>query len=526
MPPKRDLRQINYGTEARTKLLTGAKKIYEAVSSTYGPDGNNVLLDLPFGDPTLTRDGVTVARRVSAPNIGLPDRIENMAAAIMRQASEKTNKTAGDGTTATIVLGYNLLTVAHKRVVAGEKSRVIKKQLDADVQTITDFLTAQSVDAKDHLHEVATVSAGDPAVGSLVADTMIDVGVSGGVTIREQTYPGIDVEKVNGYYFDKGFFALSQPIQYAKPHIFISNKPFTSNADIVPLLNAVIQDPNQNKKLVFIGDLSGDALNTYLANVIQGKFEGVVIPPPAYGNDAMPFLEDISIYTGAKVFTQADAPKDINASYFGTADTVQVSQDHATIFGGGGDADAIIDRAASIQELIDSATEEHKKDKLEQRYSKLVGKIAIINVGGSTQAEMEELKYRVEDAVEATKSAMADGVLPGGATMLVHIALNLDISDIFKEALELTFKKLMDNAAEDPGYRLKQVQKAKFGHGFNLRAMTEEPIDLAKAGIWDATRAVVQTIENATSASGAILTTNATVTVIEQEAQDAPTEAN
>lgn len=514
MQPKRELREITHGNEARQKLLSGAKKIYEAVSSTYGADGNNVLLDLPFGDPTLTRDGVTVARRVSAPNIGLPDRIENMAASIMRQASEKTNRTAGDGTTATIVLGYNLLSVAHQRVVAGDKPRVIKRQLEGDIRTISSFLKAKSAKADKHLLDVATVSAGDPNIGALIADTMQDIGDGGGISIREQNYPGIDVEKVNGYYFDKGFFALSQPVEYAAPLIFVSQRQHVTNDDIVPLLNAVIQ--NDNKKLVFIGDISGEALNTFLANVINGKFEGVIVPPPAYGNDAVPFLEDISVYTGATVMTQGDAPNSISPAFFGSAERVQVSQDRAIIFGGAGDSDAISSRAADIKKIISEANQEHRRDQLEQRYSKLVGKVAIVNVGGSTQAEMEELKYRVEDAIEATKSAMADGVLPGGATMLVHIANHLDISDIFKEALNLTFKKLMDNAAEPADYRLKQVQLADLGYGFNLREMTEDPIDLRKSGIWDATRAVVQTVENATSAAVALLTTNATITVVDQ----------
>jgi chaperonin GroEL len=520
--PPREIKKLKYGAEARATVLAGVEKLYEGVSSTYGPAANNVLQGMVYGDPVLTRDGVTVAKRII-----LEDRAEDDAAKVMRQASEKTNKTAGDGTTATIVLGYHLLKAANQRVVAGENPMKLKAQMVTDSRKVIEYIKTHSMSAKKHLLAVATVSSGDKNIGALVADTLEDIGLEGGITIREQSYPTVDVEKINGYYFSKGFFALNQQVEWEKPHVLVSSKPLVTAMDILPIIQYVNQNPQP--RLVIIGEVRGDALQLLLTNSAtaadqQGRpipFEAVVIPPSAYGDEAKLIMEDIGIYTGASVFTEAI--KDFDPSFLGTAGRVQVNQDRAIIFNGGGDAEKISERAAEIKVNIEKETDAYVKDNLEQRYSKLVGKIAIVNVGASTPTEMEELKFRVEDAIEATKSAMADGVVPGGATMLArasgfgpHGIVGLsDISDMFKVALRETFKKLYDNAGESPDYRLKQVQASKLGFGFNLREMTEEPIDLKAAGIWDATRAVTQTIENATSAAGALLTVGALVTPLD-----------
>lgn len=507
--PAREIKDLQFGAEARATVLEGVRKLYEAVSSTYGPAANNVLQGMPYGDPVLTRDGVTVAKRVI-----LDNRAENDAATVMRQASEETNKTAGDGTTATIVLGYNLLKEANRRVVAGENPMKLKAQLQQDSRQVIAYIKKQSISADKHLLEVATVSSGDKNIGALVSDTLKDIGVDGGITIREQTYPTIDVEKINGYYFTKGFFALNQQVEWEKPHILVSQKGLAAASDVLPIIQLINQQ--DVKKLVIIGEVRGEALQILLANSMaqqdsQGRpvpFEGVVVPPPAYGEEAKLFMEDVAIYVGGSILTDAD--KDITLSHFGSAQRVQVNQGRAILFKGKGNAEAISTRAAEIKTNIDSETNAHAKDQLENRYSKLVGKIAIVNVGASTPTEMEELRFRVEDAIEATKSAMSDGVVPGGATILVHATTVC--SPLFNAALVETFKKLYDNAGEASDYRLKQIQSKKLGMGFNLRDMTDEPIDLAKAGIWDATRAVVQTIENATSAAGALLTVGALVT--------------
>jgi chaperonin GroEL len=269
--PKREIKNILIADDARAKLLTGATKIYEAVSSTYGPAGNNVILGMPYGDATLTRDGVTVAKRTI-----LEDRAEDDAAQILKQASEKTNKTAGDGTTATVVLGYHLFKNGYRLIAAGENGMVLKKQIIDDSKKVINFLKSKSEDGKKHLLEVATVSAGDPAIGALAADTIAEIGNEGGITIREQNYPTIDVEKVNGYYFDKGFFALNQQVEYNNPLIFVTQKQLSNNSDIIPLLSRVINGDNKN--LVIIGEvrMNSDAMNTLMLNVMQGKLNAVV----------------------------------------------------------------------------------------------------------------------------------------------------------------------------------------------------------------------------------------------------------
>jgi chaperonin GroEL len=528
--PKRDVKELFFDDEVRAKLLEGSRKMSKAVGSTYGPGGMNVLIKAPFGAPVLTRDGVTVAKRIAGVNLGFRDQGETAAAEIIYQASDQTNKNAGDGTTATVVLAHELVSAAFRQLTAVDEAHIgqeawrLKRTLEEDARTVVEFVKSVSKDAKGHLLEVATVSSGDAGIGQLVADTLEDIGPNGGITIREQAFPTLDVERVNGYYFAKGCFYLNQKVEYEKPHILVSQKRIASNTDILPILKFVAD--SNNKKLVLIGDVSGDALATTIQNTVNGVVECVIIPPPMYGEEARLVLEDISTYVGSMMLTDADNPNQINEHYFGSAERVQMSSERAIIFGSA-DGDAIATRASELQKQIDEEPNAHKKDALEGRYTKLVGKIAIVNVGGSTPTEMEELRFRVEDAIEAVKSAMTDGIVPGGATMLVKASaqqsdltkFDNSISPLFASALHATFKRLMDNAGEPSDYRLKQVQLAKHGYGFNLRDMTEEPVDLAKQGIWDATKAVVQTVENATSAAVAILRVGTFVGAVEGDVQ-------
>lgn len=518
MQPKIEVRTVETDLPVRQKFLAGAETMYKAVSATYGPAGGNVLVRMPFGDPVLTRDGVTVARYVSSTNKGLKDQAESDAARVIYQASEKTNKTAGDGTTATVVQAYNILRLAHQQVAAGANAMLLRKQILDDARTITNWVKDKSVKAtNEQLHEVATVSSGDPNIGHMIADTLIDVGLDGGVSIKEHDYPVQSVEKINGYVMDKGCSYLQVKVELESIPVFVTNKKMSTSADALPLIKLVMAQ--EDKRIVVIGDVSGDAFNVLYANTVKQDvpFEAVVIPPQAYGQEGMPFAEDIATYVGAKVFTDADNFRDLTAQSFGTASRLVVDMDGAIIMGGSGDAEAISTRAAEIKALIDDSKDTHAKDTLEKRYTKLVGKIANINIGCATATEREELRYRVEDALEATKSAMADGIVPGGATTLAR-ATELEISPLTASALKATFCKLFENAGEDSTYRFKQVVKSKWGYGFNLRDMTEEPIDLSKAGIWDATRGVCQIIENAASAAGSLLTANVHVGI--EDAKD------
>lgn len=509
--PPREVKDMQFDLDARRTVMEAIEVGYNAVSSTYGPSGQNVLQGMPYGDPVVTRDGVTVAKRVV-----LPDRAHDDAWKIMRQAAEQTNKIAGDGTTATVVLARNLLVGMNQRVVAGENPMKLKAQLVIDSRKVISFIKEQSKPVGKHLLDIATVSSGDANIGALVADMLTDVGVDGGISIREQNYPTIDVEKINGYYFTRGFTALNQQVEWEKPNILVTQKQLTSAADMLPIIRLV--NTLDEKKLVIVGEVRSEALQILLANTMaqqdaQGRpvpFEGLVIPPPAYNEEAKLFMEDIATYVGGVVYTEAN--NEVTAKHFGSSDQVQVDAERAIIFSGHGETDAIVNRAAEIKTNIDKETNAHVKDNLEGRYSKLVGKIAIVNVGASTQAEMEELRFRVEDAIEATKSAMKDGIVPGGGTVLVHAALAFDTNSLFSKALNETFKKLFDNAGEDASYRLTQIKNSTLGKGFNLRKMTDEPIDLTKAGIFDATRVLVQTIENAVSAAGTLLTVGTLMT--------------
>ena len=495
MNPKREIKKVVKGLEARQSILAGAEQMYDAVSSVYGVGGNNAMLSMPYGfDPVVTRDGVTVAKRVSSTNAGLKDRVENDGARLLYQASEKTNKTAGDGTTATVVLAWHLLNAAHQLVVAGENAMRLKKTIDEDSRKVIEFVKSKSIKATDkQLLDVAIVSSGDENVGKLIAGTLKDVGLEGGITVQEQGYPTLDVEKINGYYFEKGCEYVSQQVEWKTPKILVSHKRMATAQDIVPIIHYIskLDDP----RIVIVGDVSGEALGTLINNTVaqvdaNGRpypFEALVIPPPEYNEEGRKYLEDIATYVGCKVFLDSYKPEDIDATFFGTAEMVKISSKQAILLKGAGDHEKITDRAAEIKQQIDDEKGANMKQRLEKRYSKLVGKIAIINVGSAINAEMEELRARVDDAIEAVKSAMVDGVVPGGATVLAR-ATELDISPLFKKALIATFKDLYENAAEPSDYRFKQILKSPFGHGFNLRKMTEEPIDLSKQGIWDATR--------------------------------------
>lgn len=515
--PKRQIKVITQGEDARLKLSKGAQTMADAVGSTFGPGGYNVILGMPYGDPTLTRDGVTVAKRTI-----LEDRVEDNAAQILRMASEKTNRTVGDGTSATIVLGNNLFQLGNRLVAAGENGMLLKRQITDDARKVIEFVKSKSEKSdKKKLLQVATVSAGDPAVGGMISDLVEEIGEQGGVTIREHDYPVLDVEKISGYYFDKGFFALNQEIELHKPLVFVSMKRLENNGDVVPMLSAYFENAKE-RPLIIVGECrtNSEAMNTILLNIQKFGLNIIVVPPPLFNEESKLVMEDIALYVGAKLYTEGNDISEFKFEDFGGAKSTKVSQTQAILFGGNGDGHAITDRAASIKEQIKKETSAHAKDRLEQRYSKLTGKVAIVNVGGSTMVEMEELHYRVEDALGATRAAVTDGVVPGGATMLVRAAHELELSQLFKDALCATFLKLMVNAAERAEFRLEQVRRAPFGYGFNLRNISDDPIDLREEGVFDATKAITQVVENAASAAGSLLTANTSIDPVEHKEGD------
>lgn len=535
MEPKDRIKEVTFDDEAHLKLGQGVEIMRKAVGRTYGPGGRPVLVGKKYVHPVLTRDGVTVARDIAGYGNKLPDPVAREAAKLMYQASEKTNKTAGDGTTVTVIELAALYEGGRKRIAAGEDAMVIKRALDRDRDLVLDFIQSQSVKCdKDKLDQVATISCGDVALGHLISDLVYDVGADGTITISYQNAPNVQVEKVTGYLFDQGCKFLATEVELEKPWVFVTQKRMSTKTDIVPILEA---SAHAGKQFVIIGDVAGAAMDTLIWAVNNQKADGVVIPPPAFGADGQDYFEDIAIYVGAKVFLEGDDfsvlmpdpnTGQFNSDYYGAIRRVRLNRDKAILFGDNKTGNEITDRITKIKKQLTGEVSPSLKEQLEQRYAKLAGKVSIIKVGAATDVEREELFFRVEDAVEACKSALSSGIVAGGATTLLFASSlrkeqgknQVSVLESFvKEALQQPFRLLMANAGEDGGYRLNQVLNNGYGKGFNLRDMTDGPIDLFDAGVVDATKVITQAVKNAFSVAGSLLTIGAIITEVEDEVE-------
>ena len=511
---------ITFGTTAHKHIKEGVDIMREAVGSTYGPGGRNVLIKKKYVQPVLTRDGVTVARDIAGQGNKLKDPIATEAAKLVYQASEKTNKTAGDGTTATVVLLSELYNAGYQQIASGKDAMVVKRQLDKDRDTIVKFIESKSQECTpDELKQVATISCGDEALGHMISDLVSEMGSDGSISIEYQNAPNIEVEKVTGYLFGNGFRHLAaNEVELIEPLVFVTQKRMASRQDIIPVLEVAMKEQRQ---FVIVGDVSGAALETLVWAIQNQKADGLCIPPPAYGADGHEYFEDIAAYTGARLWLESDSFKDVTVDAFGQVKKARIARDKATLYG---DTEktghAIVDRINVIKEQIEKADSPNVKEVLEQRLAKLAGKVAVIKVGAATEVEREELFFRVEDAVEACKSAMSMGIVAGGATTLLF-ASQLDIEQMTTDALQKPFRLLMEHSAEDGGYRAQQVLKSGYGKGFNLRDMTDDTIDLYEAGVLDATKVVLQTVKNAFANAGALLTMGTTITVEEDENEKA-----
>lgn len=514
--PRDRVRVITFDDAAHTDIHNGVEIMRKAVGSTYGPGGRNVLIKKKYVAPVLTRDGVTVARDIAGHGNKLPNQNAGEAAKLVYQAAEKTNKTAGDGTTATVVLLAELYTNGYKQIVAGSDAMVIKRTLDKDRDTILKFVESKSVDCdKDKLDQVAVISCGDEALGSMISDLVYDVGADGAITISYQNAPNVQVEKVTGYLFNQGSRLLQVEIELEAPCVFVTQKRMATKTDIIPILELMAANQQQ---FVIIGDVAGAAFETLVWAIQNQKADGLVVPPPAFGIDGHEYFEDIATYTGARLWLEGDSFKDIKLEDFGKVKGARINRDKAILFGDNSTADEIVDRISQIKDQLKGEVTPSLAETLEQRYAKLAGKVSIIKVGAATEVEREELFFRVEDAVEACKSALSSGIVAGGATTLLFSS-KLKLEPYVQAALQQPFRLLMSNSAEDGGYRLNQVLTTKYGNGFNLREMTHTPIDLLDAGIVDATKVVLQTVKNAFSVAGALLTTG-TIVSDEDEASN------
>lgn len=504
-------KDIIYGDEARLKIKAGVAKAYEMVSSTYGPLATNVLLGKEWGAPVLTRDGVTVAK-----DIVLPDPFENEAAQLVKQASETTNRLAGDGTTLTVVLTHHLVDAAMKRITFGENPMIIRKQINDALKEVTRFVVEQRNEVTDeNLEHVATVSSGDPALGKLIAEALVEVGERGGVMVEEHDAIGVKLDYVNGFHFNAGTYAVDKlKLQFAPTLVLVTERPLSANSDILPILQYVAEHP-ETKRVVIIGEVTGDAAQTFVLNQQKGLYDGCAIMPGIAGVAKEWFFEDLAKYCGCKVVKpgavldnkpNTEGVKPI-AQYFGLAEKVIVTENSTTVFGGAAAAEDLKIHADAVEAMLKEETNDYKVEQLELRLNRLTGKIATIKVGAATQVEREELRYRVDDAVQAARAAREGGIVPGGATTLLRASQLTTIPTFVADALQQPFIKLMENGAEKGDHRLMQVLGSKAGYGFNLREMTDKPIDLFKAGVVDPTKVIVQAITNASSVAGNLITT-------------------
>lgn len=514
---------------AQDAILAGAKEVYDAVSKVYGATSSNVAIQRNYGYATITHDGVTVAKEVY-----LENEDQDIGAGLLVQASEKSNNVSGDGTSATIMLGYHNMRLARQRAAAGFSLFGLRRGIDRasiDIKAELDKL-ATSVDDKG-LAKVAAISASDPEVGKLVADTVVKVG-GVGITVEEYEGLGVIQDVVEGVYFEKGWqlphFVTDRTTEEAvhqQPNILVVEKKIKQNQDIVPIIEMVFSQCEQ-KTLIIIGNVDGQALETCALTNLNGGVKICVVRPPVYGDQELPFLEDIATMTGGKlVASQLPADK-VTVDYLGHAKKITVAKDHTTIFGGDGVKEDIELRITNLKEQLKSDKyNAFQRERMEMRLAKLQGKIGIIRVGGATEAGIKEMKFRVEDAVHATRAAKEEGIVAGGATTLARLSqleVPADITDkseiegykVVLEALAEPFKQLMTNAGEDGGFRLSQVLNSKPGFGFNVTAFTKEPIDLLKDGVLDPVKVIKSVVENACEVAGISITIPTTITINRQ----------
>lgn len=525
-------KKVFYDADARARLLAGAELLYNTVKTTMGPKGRNVVISKSYGTPTVTHDGVTVAK-----GIDLEDKDDEtlgykVGAELIKQAASKMNDVAGDGTTTVTVLTYHILNEANKLIAAGHNPMLLRKGLEAAAQDVMKKLGGLSEDIsgkKGRVAEVATISAGDAEIGQLIAEVMESVGKEGVVTVEEGQGLSMESEVVEGFTMDRGYVSpymvtdtARMEAVYDKPAILITDQKISSIQDFLPMLEKLA---NAGKKdLVIIAeDVEGEALGTLILNRLKGVFNTVAVKAPAFGDRRKEILEDIAILTGGEVIAEERGMSFENAelAVVGSARKVIVTKDETTIVEGAGTAAAVKARVTQINKQIESATSEYDKEQLEKRRAALSGKVAVIKVGGATETEIEEKKFRVDDAVAAVKAALDEGVVAGGGVTYVNLieqvtskeGENSTMSagkDILRNALEQPFRILLENSGLNPDEWLPQVKKSKVGQGVDVNN-PKKLVDLKTSGIVDPTRVTKEALQNAVSIAGTAMTMGALV---------------
>ena len=529
-------KKIFYADQARDKVLSGAKQLYDAVKVTFGPKGQNVVIEKSYGNPTITHDGVTVAEAVNLgsteANLG-----EQIGAKLIKSAAQKLNKVAGDGTTTVTVLTYNILNEANKLIAAGVNPMELRKGIEKAGQEIVEKInqTAEKIAGDDKkVAEVATISAGDPEIGKLIADVISKIGKDGIVTVEAGQGLEMEQEIVEGFSYDKGysspFFVTDvnrQEAVFDKPLILLTDKKISTSSEILPILEKVAQ--SGHKDLVIIAEeVSGEALSLLVLNKLKGVFNSLVLKAPAFGDRRKEILEDIAVLTDAIVISEDKGMKleDAEVSALGSAKKIIATKDISTIISGAGKQSAVSDRIELIKSQANLATSDYDREQYEKRAAALSGKVAVIKVGGATETEIDEKKYRVDDAVAATKAALDEGIVTGGGVTLVNLADQLEEKDagakIVKNALKAPLLHILENAGLNAQALLAAVENAKPGQGINVMEPEKGLQDLKKAGVIDPARVTREAVQNAISIAATAITMGALIVEIpEKEDQSA-----
>tara|TARA_B100000029_G_scaffold177448_1_gene174790 strand:- start:578 stop:2218 length:1641 start_codon:yes stop_codon:yes gene_type:complete len=528
-------KDIAYSLDARSSLKAGVDKLANAVKVTLGPKGRNVVIEKKFGAPTVTKDGVTVAKEIE-----LEDKLENVGAQMVREVASKTSDVAGDGTTTATVLAQSIVTEGIKNVTAGANPMAIKRGIDAARDAVVEAIQGQSKDLPDsqQIAQVATISANDDSeIGDKIAEAMEKVGKDGVITVEESKTAETFLEFVEGMQFDRGYLSPyfvtnseSMDAEMEDPYVLIHDKKISNMKDLLPLLEKVVQT---GKPVVIIAeDIEGEALATLVVNKLRGTFKVLAVKAPGFGDRRKAMLEDIAVLTGGTVISEDAGYKleNANLDYLGTAKRVVSDKDNTTIVDGGGSADAIKARINEIKVQIDKTTSDYDREKLQERLAKLSGGVAVINVGAATEVEMKEKKARVEDALHATRAAVEEGIVPGGGVALLRSVSALDNVkvdenqtvgvEIMRRALEAPIRQICTNSGAEASIVVQAIREGKDDYGYDARDGSY--VNMFEAGIIDPAKVARVAVENATSIAGMVLTTEAAVTDIPEDEKMPP----
>jgi chaperonin GroEL len=534
-------KQLVFSEEARRRLQRGMDILASAVVTTLGPKGRNVAVDRKFGSPTITHDGVTVAKEIE-----LEDPFENMGAQLLKEAATKTNDIAGDGTTTSTVLAHSIVSEGMKNLAAGANPMLLKRGIEAATKSVADEIKSQAIEitTKEEIANVASISAQDRTIGELIAEVMDKVGKDGVITVEESKGLEFETEYVEGMQFDRGYISpyfITDPehmeANIDEPYLLIHDKKVSAATDIVPILEKLVQI-GKRELVIIAEDIDGEALATLVLNKLRGMLNVLAVKAPGFGDRRKAMLQDIAVLTGATVISEETGRKleSVVISDLGRAEKVVSTKDDTTVIGGKGESAQIKGRIEQIRVEIDKSTSDYDREKLQERLAKLSGGVAIIRVGAATETELKEKKHRVEDALSATRAAVEEGIVPGGGVALVNAmgaldSLKMDGEDaqigvnIVRKSLEVPLRKIAENAGKEGSVILENVrraQKEKKNKRIGFNVISEEYLDMVKDGVIDPAKVTRGALENATSIAAMILTTEALITEIPEKDKPAP----